>query len=180
MYEKLIYTLELGEDSSTWREGWWNIIYQGCLTECLYLRGRKQKTRFFQKGGGGGRCQKSKKNFRKQLGGVRFCYKMSFLKKTNQEQKLCNLILWWVVYYWPWSDSGRSEDIHLFAKGSKKTWARKDIYKGPHWRVLVKWKQSQGNNLQFCQYWVLFAYKDLEELKIYMGRWDETKNKERN
>lgn len=92
MYEKLIYTLELGEDSSTWREGWWNIIYQGCLTECLYLRGRKQKTRFFQKAGGRKkRCQKSRKNFRKQLGGVRFCYKMSFLKKQTKNR---NCAIW--------------------------------------------------------------------------------------
>lgn len=180
MYEKLIYTLELGEDLSTWREGWWNIIYQGCLTECLYLHGRKQKTRFFQKRGGGWKGVRSQERILgSSLEELDSATKWVF-KKTNQEQKLCNLILWWVVYYWPWSDSGRSEDIHLFGKGSKRTWARKDIYKSPHWRVLVKWKQSQGNNLQFCQYWILFAYKDLEKLKIHMGRWDETKNKERN
>ena len=38
-------------------------------------------------------CQKSKKNFRKQLGGVKILQQNDLKKKKKQEQKLCNLIL---------------------------------------------------------------------------------------
>lgn len=155
-----------------WREGWWNIIYQGCLTECLYLHGRKQKTRFFQKRGGGKQVGSQERILGSSLEELDSATKWVF-KKTNQEQKLCNLILWWVVYYWPWVTQvgGRHSPFEKAQKGHEPEKISTKAHTEGFW-----WSESnlRATIYSFVNIGFLFAYKDLQKLKIHekMG-WDK-------